>query len=361
MFNQLRAFHKRNERWVPIAFFVLGFVFDTFMLRRVDEVKTLVQQAIYLIVAALLISIELREAVKEISIPPILKRFWNYREAFLHFLLGTLLNSYTIFYFKSASTLTSFLFIIILVALLMINEFKHFGKSQTRVHVAYWSLALISYFIALAPILFGFIGLVPFLTAVSASALVFFGFYRWHLNHMKELPALMRSHILIPFTVVPLVFVTLYLAHAIPPVPLSVSYMGIFHSAEKKEGRYELGYTRAFWKFWQNGDQSFQARAGDTIYCFAEVFSPTRFKDQLQVRWLYKDAKRGWTGSDAIPLALSGGREEGYRVVTQKNNYQPGEWRVQIETTDDREVGRIGFRVIEDPESTARDTKLLVK
>src|ERR1051326_2353412 len=135
-----RALYAKYERWVPILFFALGFVFDTLMLRRIDELATLLQQAAYIVISAFLLSIELTEVTQEVHPPWPLKKIWRYREALLHFLLGTLLNSYTIFYFKSASTISSFIFIVLLVALLTMNEFMRFGKSQTQVHVAFWSL-----------------------------------------------------------------------------------------------------------------------------------------------------------------------------------------------------------------------------
>ena len=103
------------------------------------------------------------------------------------------------------------------------------------------------------------------------------------------------------------------------------------------------------------------ARDGDTLICFAQIFFPTRFKDQLQVRWLYRDEKGQWHPSDAIPLPVVGGREEGYRAVTQKKNYQPGEWRVQIESMDDREIGRIGFTIEADSGTDEREIKTLSK
>src|SRR5579885_2783445 len=165
--GKLRSLYARYERWVPILFFGLGFLFDTLMLRRIDEPVTLLQQAAYLVVSALLIRVELTEVRHEVHPPKFLKVIWPYREAVLHFLLGTLLNSYTIFYFKSASTITSFIFIVLLVATLVLNEFMRFGKSQTQVHVAFWSLCLVSYLISLAPITLGFMGLVPFLAAMG--------------------------------------------------------------------------------------------------------------------------------------------------------------------------------------------------
>jgi Protein of unknown function (DUF2914) len=361
MIQNAKAFYHKHERWVPIVFFILGFIFDTFMLRRIDELKTIIQQAVYLLVAAILIGVELIERTREIHPPRLLTKVWKYREAVLHFLLGTLLNSYTIFYFKSASALTSFIFIVVLVGLLMLNEFKHFGESQTQVHVAFWSLCLISWLVSLAPITLGFMGIVPFLLAVTTSAALFYGYYRWLSPKLISQPGLVGTALVKPFIAIQLIFVGLYFAHAIPPVPLSVTYMGIYHDIQKGDGKYDLSYTRPWWKFWQHGDQTFMARPGDTVYCFAQIFSPARFKDQIQVRWLFKDPKRGWVSADAIPLPITGGREEGYRGITKKTNYQPGEWRVQVETLDEREVGRIHFDIEADTSTDPRESRIDAK
>ena len=360
MVQRVQDLYRKHERWVPIAFFILGFLFDTIMLQRIDELSTIIQQALYLVIAGGLISIELIETTREINPPKLLNKIWRYREALLHFLLGTLLNSYAIFYFKSASSLTSFVFIALLVILLILNEFKRFGKSQIKVHMAFLSLCLISYFVSLMPILLGYIGTLPFLGSILASALASYGFYRLQKYLLGSESNLLRTHFLIPFPVTQLTFVILYFAHAIPPVPLSVSYMGIFHGVSKQEGNYQLSYTRSKWKFWQNGDQSFQARPGDSIFCFVRVFSPARFNDMLQVRWLYWDQSKGWLPSDAIPMPVLGGREEGYRGVTKKNNYQAGEWRVQIETMENREIGRINFTVENDQSTEEREVKMII-
>ena len=361
IFQRARDFYRKHERWVPIAFFVLGFCFDALMLRRIDEPVTIVQQALYLIIAATLISVELIEHTREIQPPFLLKKVWKYREEVLHFMLGTLLNSYTIFYFKSSSALTSLLFIILLIGLLMINEFKRFGKSQTQVHMAFLSLCLVSYLVSLAPILLGFMGLIPFACSITASALVFYGFYRLIRPRLAAKPEMIRTHVVLPYLAMHALFIGLYFAHAIPPVPLSVSYMGIFHDIQREDGEYKLSYTRSKWRFWQHGDQTFSARQGDTLFCFARIFSPTRFKDKLQVRWLYYDQKRGWQSSDAIPMPVVGGREEGYRAVTKKNNYGPGDWRVQVETMDNREIGRIGFTIEKDEGTEPSEVKTTVQ
>ena len=361
MFTRFQLLYKKHERWVPIVSFFLGFVFDMLVLKRIDEPKVILQQAIYLMIAGLLIGVELVEESREIHSPKILNKVWKYREGFLHFLLGTLLNSYAIFYFKSASAFTSFFFIALLLTLLTLNEFKRFGKSQTQVHVAFLSLCVISYFISLAPTLMGFIGTLPFICAALASFTVFYGFYSIMKSKLGDRHRLLKTHLMYPYALIQTIFIILYFAHAIPPVPLSVKFMGIYHGVTKIEDGYELTYTRPDYKFWQHGDQTFLARPGDEVYCYAQVFSPTRFKDQLQVRWLYLDAKQGWVSSDAIPLPVLGGREEGYRAVTKKSHFQPGTWRVQVETMDNQEIGRIGFKVISDESTSERELHKVIK
>lgn len=341
--------------------FLLGFLFDSIMLSRIDELKVILQQALYLLIASLLIGIELIEEDREIRSPWIFSKVWKYRRLFLGFLLGTLLNSYTIFFFKSASAFSTFLFIALLIVLLTLNEFKTFGKSQTQVHVAFLSLCWLSYFISLAPTMMGFIGTVPFLCAVGSSIAVFSGYYSVMKRQLASRGHLLKTHLVYPYSAVQICFVLLYFAHAIPPVPLSVKYMGIYHEVEKTEAGYALTYTRPQWKFWQHGDQTFLARPGDVIHCYTQVFSPTRFKDQLQIRWLYQDERRGWVSSDAIPMPVVGGRDEGYRAVTKKKNFQPGLWRVQVETIDSREIGRIDFNVVLDESTDGRELYRVTK
>jgi len=99
------------------------------------------------------------------------------------------------------------------------------------------------------------------------------------------------------------------------------------------------------WRIWHHGDQEFLAQPGDKVYVFFRIFSPTRFSDQVQLRWYLKEDPRGWTLQDTIPIKILGGRAEGFRGYGFKSNYQPGEWKVQVETTDGREIGRVYFHL----------------
>lgn len=361
MIQTFKSFYSKYERWVPIVAFACGFLFDMMVLHRIDEPQVLIQQAIYLLVSCVLVTVDLIEKVREIPAPFLFARVWKYREFLMHFLIGTLLNSYTIFYFKSASGVTSFVFIILLVAALTLAEFKNFGEAQRKVHVSLWCLCLVSYFQSLVPILLGTVGSFPFLISSLASILVFTLYVRVLQSKLESHPELIRSHVLLPYGATHGLFAMLYFLHAIPPVPLSVSYMGIYHEVEKKEGHYYLSYSRPSYKFWQHGDETFEARTGDRVVAFVQVFLPEGFKEQLQVKWSLYDEVKGWVLQDTVPLTLIGGREEGFRATVVKNNYQNGLWRIQIETSEDREVGRLKFTITPEADTSERQMRVDVR
>jgi len=141
-------------------------------------------------------------------------------------------------------------------------------------------------------------------------------------------------------------FLASYLLRVIPPVPLSIPFIGVYHAVERTDEGYRLSHERPWWRFWHNGDQWFRAQPGDNVYVFFRVFSPARFSDEVRIRWFWKPWRPGgpgWAAQDSIPIKIVGGRREGFRGYGVKANYQPGAWKVQVETTDGREIGRIYF------------------
>ena len=64
----------------------------------------------------------------------------------------------------------------------------------------------------------------------------------------------------------------------------------------------------------------------------------------------------GWALQDTIPIGILGGREQGFRGYGTKTRFQPGSWKVQIETTDAREIGRIYFSVENAPAGARSST-----
>jgi len=86
---------------------------------------------------------------------------------------------------------------------------------------------------------------------------------------------------------------------------------------------------------------------------FFRVFSPANFSDQVLLRW-HRRLPGGWALQDTIPIRIVGGREAGFRGFGFKGNYEPGSWKIQVETTDAREIGRIYFELEAAPAAPRR-------
>ena len=352
----IKNFLKRYGPVVPAIFFVLGISFDLATLGRIDSIANIIQQGIYLMILALFLGVETVELYKENAVPLILKKIWPHKELVTHFFFGGLLSAYTIFYFKSASTMALWLFFVPLCAVLVANEFERFQRVGLPFRIVLFSLCLMSYCTYLMPTLYGSVGAAPFFLAWFFAGLIIFVFIRILQRWLPNQKQLYRK-VALPALTIQFLFLILYFVEAIPPVPLSLEYIGIYHNVTKENNQYNLTYTRSPLKFWQKGDQKFRAREGDRVFAYFRIFSPTRFEDKVLIRWLHKNHKNSWVAQDAIPINIVGGRNEGYRGYVYKSHYVPGDWRIQVETLDEREIGRLNFSIVVDTSSKNRDTR----
>ncbi len=354
-FHRLKLHYERNEHVVDIAAFVGGFLFDIAMLDRIDSWFTIGQQAAYLVlIAVILLQMFFAEgkAPPELNAMSTIKRwYYEYRMALVHFLLGTLLNLYTLFFFKSSSLFVSFAFMVALVLLLVANESKRLKALGLSFKFAMFSLCVLSFSASIVPVLVGSIGLFVFLLSMRVGCVPLAVINRRIRIHAPDRARQAMRQILLPFGLVLISFLSLYLFRLIPPVPLSIPFIGVYHDVERSEDTYRLSHERPFWRIWHHGDQQFLAQSGDKVYVYFRIFSPTRFSDEVLMRWYWKDNAGRWRLQDSIPIKILGGREQGFRGYGVKSNYQPGDWKLQVETTDEREIGRVYFDVATAPEA----------
>lgn len=352
--ERLRLYYEKNERRIAVLSFVCGFVFDITMVDRVDSWHAILQQVVYIaVILAALTQMFFEEGGAQIDPAglPFLKRgYYRYRTALVHFFLGTLLNVYTIFFFKSASLLVSFGFLVFLVLLLWANESERVKSMGLPFKFTLLALCTLCFSANVVPIFVGSIGVTVFLASMLAGCVPQIGVAWWIRKRKPDLFRRARRQMLVPLGCVLVGFLVFYYLRLIPPVPLSIPFIGVYHSVDKTGDEYRLSHERPIWRVWQHGDQEFAAQPGDKVYVFFRIFSPTRFSDQVQMRWYWKDEGRGWLLQDTIPIKIVGGRAEGFRGYGFKSNYQPGEWKVQVETTDGREIGRVYFTLETRPE-----------
>jgi hypothetical protein len=343
--HRLRLYYERHQRRIAALSFVAGFVFDMVTIERVDSWRMIGQQALYLAV----VTAVLAQMFLEAGAPPpalegmsaFVRRYRRSRTAIVSFFFGALLNLYTIFFFKSSSLAVSFSFMVLLVLLLFVNELNRFRRLGLSLQFALLGLCGLSFCVNVVPILYGEVSVAVFLTSLGVGCLPLAGLAAWIWSRAPGHSAWVRNQILVPFGLVLVCFLAAYLFRVIPPVPISIPFIGVYHAVERTEGVYRLSHERPRWRFWHNGDQAFRAQPGDRVYVFFRVFSPTRFSDEVRMRWYWKE--RGWVLQDSIPIQIVGGRAEGFRGYGFKSNYRPGAWKVQVETTDGREIGRVYF------------------
>ncbi|OGR92702.1 MAG: hypothetical protein A2992_10400 [Elusimicrobia bacterium RIFCSPLOWO2_01_FULL_59_12] len=342
-----------------ILFFVGGFVFDALTLWRIDAVMDLLIQLGYLALIAYIVLRQAQEARGVWQPSGMLARGWHYNVEALHFVYGSLLSAYVVFYLKSSTWTRSSFFLLLVIVLMFANEMPQLRRAGSRMRLGLYALCVASYMNYLLPVMIGRMGGWVFASAMILSAWIVRALLK-RLAGLEPNPERARKALGWPPAVVLTLIMVFYALKWIPPVPLSMQYAGIYHQVEKAGNRYELTSLKWPWYvFWRRDDRPFLARPGDQIYCFVRVFGPRRFRDQVYLHWRYSafDSERSHT-SDRIPLSIYGGRGEGFRGYAAKANYQPGRWRVTVETSDGRPLGEVSFEVRQDTGSEERTWKV---
>ncbi len=339
--------------YLPALFFSGGFIFDVLTLGRIDNIMNMVTHSLFLVLTMMTLIIQILEIKPKEGAKRLVTLFFSHQNDIVHFMLGALLNAFVIFYFKSGSLINTALLIAALFILLLINEIEFFKRKGPTLKVAMFTISLSSFFIYLLPVLIGKTGGGIFLASQICTAMIILALWQVLLRFDLS-PAKINANLLVPASSVILIFTILYAARIIPPVPLSLQQIGIYHNIEKSPEGFVLSQQTSPWKVWSQGDQDFEAREGDRIYLFSRIFAPGGFRDKLYFHFQIKNRSGRWQTTDKIALIIVGGRDEGFGGYAYKKNYREGDWRALVETTDGLEIGRINFKVSSSSDSSPR-------
>jgi len=231
-----------------------------------------------------------------------------------------------------------------------------------RLNIAIYYFLLLTYSIIAAPTwLFHSIGPLTFFLSglVSLAVMAVFLFVLF--------VAVLRGNRIFQLKQISLLVVTififfngLYFFDIIPPVPLSLKEIGVYHSVLKSSsGGYLAIYEPAPWYvFWRDTSATFHYAPGESAYCFSSVYAPTDLSTPIFHVWEYYDpSSKSWIDESKVSYDISGGRKEGYRGFSATAALMPGEWRCDVETAGGALIGRISFTAVEStstpPVSTA--------
>ncbi len=341
--QKLGLFYKNYENHVSSVALVGGFIFDIFTLRRADSLLENLLVVIYLTIVAVVILLLNKDGWKT-SDKDSDVNFWLLN--LLQFSFGALLSAFLILYFRSASLLVSWPFLLILAVTFIANERMKRQYQRLTYQVSFFFLALLLFSIFFVPVVVGFIGPAIFVISgvVSLVAIrIFLSILEWVSKDrfVHSLSALRKS-VLGIFVVTNL----LYFTNIIPPIPLSLKEAGVYQSVDKEPtGEYVLRKERGSWMDYFNLSPRVNILPDQPVFAYTAIFSPSRFNIRVVHEWQYYDPLSSeWVSVTKILLPIAGGRDGGYRTYSVVNAV-PGKWRVNVLTEEGQVLGRLSFTV----------------
>jgi hypothetical protein len=349
--DQARHWYQRYEKYGPLAAFIIGFVYDSLTLTRIDRWSDNLILLGYTLAAGVLIASTGR--IEQGHMPDSwFARHLNLVTSATHFCLGNLLSAYVVFYFKSAAVGKSWIFVVLLVGLMLANEFFSHRLRDLRLLCALYffcGFAFLTFFLpvithVMSDAMFITSGLLSFVLTGAVAAII----YKDRLERSRrEILSMARLPVMIFVALI-----VLYFLNWVPPVPLALKDGGIYRSIQHVGDQYEVRYRAPrWWQFWKRDEREFERAPGDVVCCFAAVFAPTALNERIVHEWQQKNANGDWVTRDRLSYSIVGGRDRGYRGYTLKRNIAPGQWRVEVKTVEGRLLGRIPFEVLAVQES----------
>ena len=350
----------RHERGLSAAAFVIGFFWDNLTLSRIDRLYDNLVLAFYLVVAfAAMVLLNAHAAGRTSRLA---QRSVGVAAFLLPFAFGGLFSGFLIFYSRSGPVLASAPFFLVIGAFFVGNELfkRHYERFVFQMTVFF--VALFSYSALIVSVLLRRMGGVIFvLSGVAALILFFLALRVLSLAAPKEVErsgVLLRSIVAIIFVL----FTVLYFNNMIPPIPLSLKSIGVYHSLLREQsGAYRATFESAPWYALHRSTASvFHIVEREPAFVFSSVYAPTDLETEVVHRWEYLDeTKEEWLLVNMIRFPISGGRQEGYRGYSVKENILPGRWRVSVETLRGQTIGRFTFTVVDAEAPSALIAKTL--
>lgn len=344
-------FERHKQHWLTFAF-IGGFIVDNITLNRVDQLFDQIILAAY-VTLALLSLLALYAATAE-KFP----ERWNhpirqYAPLVTQYAFGGLLSGMLIFYGRSGSWFTSWPFLLIILGVIFGNEMIKDRVRRLIFNLSVLFVGLFSYVVLVVPVVTGTMGPWVFVASGIIALLLMLLFIRILRLLVPRFIEIHLRSLAFSIGTIFAVFNILYFTNVIPPIPLSLKDVGIYHGVVRYDtGDYLLTYEKpSWWEVWRKSDSTFHYTLGDNVFCFASVFAPTRLSTDIYHRWeWYNEDTKKWVQHARLTYPISGGRGDGFRGYTLISNYREGTWRCTVETGRGQILGSKKFTIEAGPQ-----------
>jgi hypothetical protein len=325
--------------WLTVSF-VIGFTVDLILLNRIDS---LVDNLILLFNALLAtISFILLYVASTERIPEWLAhKLYRYAPIFMQYGFGGLLSGMLIFYGRSGDLIASLPFLLMIVGVIVGNEFVVKRSDKLIYHLALYYVGIFSYMVLIIPVLLGRMGDWVFILSGVVGLLVVGSVVKILKMVIPNFMRVNNKRIIVTIGFIYLGFNTLYFSNLIPPIPLSLTHIEIAHAVSRSDdGAYRIVSEQQPWWREYTPLQPVINPSQSSIACFARVYAPTRLTTDIYHHWEYKNPDGEWVEQFRLSYPIFNTTLRGYRGYTQVSNFGQGEWRCSVKTERGQVLGR---------------------
>lgn len=339
--------------------FVAGFIFDMVMLPDIDHALTRYLGGAHLLIVATLIMF--REWVVSQNTASESERKWYSFASFgIAFSSGAALSFVCVYALRAATFSVSWPLFVLLFICIIANEFVNTHGFRFSLDVGVLLLATLFYIIFNTPVVLKVQNDWIFAVSLVASTIVSY-VYVYFLKFCSESARYETPRLYALAVGIPMFVGMLYFLNVIPAVPLSLKSAGSYHHIDHTEGGEFIALaesdTRLLSKYRTTVHHMMDT--DDAVYFFSNIETPAELTAPISHIWEhYDETTRMWVVSTVIAFGIEGGREDGYRAYSKKENISEGLWRVTVKIGGNRVIGREKFRIIKGETVTLQEVKL---
>lgn len=343
-YKRAKATYNKYERLAIPAFLLAGFIVDVITFKSIDIILAFSLLGVHLLIAGAAIAYINIYDETWIHVSGKIKSFLRFVAPFaMQFSFGALLSASFIFYSFSGSLLVSWPLISVILLLLIANEIfkKYYLRPTVQVSVYYFLI------FSLSTLVFPFIfrSINPWLFVV-AGVFSLLCIYLYIYAVAKVHDDFNRKKPLFTFWII-VIFVSmnaLYVFNRIPPVPLTLNEIDVYHHLERNGGEYIVKQQKESMIDKFIPGRTLHMLPHGRLYIFASIFAPDKLNTTIVHHWQrYNPQTKTWESKNKFSYSISGGRSDGYRGFSTNTNLEQGKWRVFVETQRGQVMGKITF------------------
>ncbi len=338
--------YKQYLKHTTTVLFIFGFVTDMLLLPDVNNSLTKYIGLGYILGVAALIAfrewVVARNTADERE-----RKLFSFSSFGIAYLSGAALSFVFVYALRSAALSVSWPLFLILLLCMVANEAFATHTYRFTIDIMVLFIAVVFYVLFNAPFIVNTqnetVFYVSILAAIGVSLLYVFSISSISETSEEETPRMYSLAVGIPMFIG-----MLYFLNMIPGVPLSLTEGGVYHNVKRLDtGEYlvEEEENKKVFASIRTKVHTISDNQSDVFFLSA-VRAPQKMTAPITHVWEYYDEnKNKWITSTIVPFTLSGGREDGYRAYSHKENIFEGLWRVTVKVDEKRIVGRFKFYI----------------